>query len=104
MPGQKHLELRRDYRSGPGGQGNPARLVKSLADGESAEYSVGGYGADTLKATLTLTRAEDIVTAHVESEALQQNSSAPRNRRRSSLTAECRQLARRGTIPKLSRP
>lgn len=55
---------------GPGGEGNPMQMVNSLADGESAKYSVGGYGENAIKATLTLTRLGDTVTANVTSETI----------------------------------
>lgn len=53
---------------GPDGQGNPMQLVNSLADGQSAEYSVGGYGENAVKVKLELTRNGDTVTANVTTE------------------------------------
>ena len=51
---------------GPGGNGNPVQLVNALADGETAEYSVGGYGDNAIKVTLKLVRQGDTVTADVK--------------------------------------
>ena len=59
---------------GPNGEGNPVQLVNSLADGESAEYSVGGYGKNSIKVTLKLTRQGDTVTANVKTENAWPNS------------------------------
>lgn len=53
---------------GPGGNGNPVQLVNSLADGETAEYSVGGYGNNAIKVTLKLVRQGDTVTADVQTQ------------------------------------
>lgn len=59
---------------GPNGKGNPVQLVNSLADGESAEYSVGGYGKNSIKVTLKLTRQGETVTANVSTENTPPNS------------------------------
>lgn len=59
---------------GPDGQGNPVKLVNSLADGETAEYSVGGYGENAIKVKLELTRSGDTVTANVTTETPQPKS------------------------------
>lgn len=56
------------------GKGNPVQLVNSLADGETAEYSVGGYGKNQIKVTLKLTRQGDTVTAKVDTESARPNS------------------------------
>jgi hypothetical protein len=59
---------------GPNGKGNPVQLVNSLADGESAKYSVGGYGKNSIKVTLKLTRQGETVTADVSTENTPPNS------------------------------
>lgn len=59
---------------GPDGDGNPMQLTNSLVDGESAEYSVGGFGENAIKVTLKLTRNGDAITANVTTEAGERNS------------------------------
>lgn len=59
---------------GPDGEGNPVQLVNSLADGETAEYSVGGYGDNAIRVTLELVRRGDMVTANVKTRSLEPNS------------------------------
>lgn len=56
---------------GPDGKGNPQQFVNSLRDGESAEYSVGGYGDNAIKVKLKLTRTGDTVKADVSTEVPQ---------------------------------
>ncbi len=53
---------------GPHGQGNPMQFVNYLSDGESAEYSVGGYGNNSIKVMLKLHRDGDTVKANVTTE------------------------------------
>jgi hypothetical protein len=43
--------------------GRPMRVVHRLADGESQEISIGGFGKNTLLATLKVSRASDQVFA-----------------------------------------
>lgn len=59
---------------GPDGTGNPMQLTNSLADGESAEYSVGGFGENSIKVTLKLTRHGDTIVANATTEAVERNS------------------------------
>ncbi|MCC0011288.1 MAG: hypothetical protein H6875_12690 [Hyphomicrobiaceae bacterium] len=54
---------------GPEGQGNPMQFSNALSDGESAEYSVGGYGPNSIKVKLRLHRTGDTVKAEVLTEA-----------------------------------
>lgn len=53
---------------GPGGEGNPMQFVNYLSDGESAEYSVGGYDANAITVKLKLHRDGDTVKANVITE------------------------------------
>lgn len=59
---------------GPDGAGNPMQLTNSLADGESAEYSVGGFGENSIKVTLKLTRHGNTIAANVTTETVERNS------------------------------
>lgn len=59
---------------GPDGQGNPMQFVNYLSDGESAEYSVGGYGSNSITVKLKLHRDGDAVTANVTTEVPQSDS------------------------------
>lgn len=59
---------------GPDGKGNPMQLTNSLVDGESAEYSVGGFGENTIKVTLKLTRHGDKIIASVTTDETASNS------------------------------
>ncbi|MCB1505255.1 MAG: hypothetical protein KDJ47_09780 [Hyphomicrobiaceae bacterium] len=58
---------------GPDGNGNPMQFVNELSEGESAEYSVGGYGPNAIKVKLLLQRNGDVVNATVVTEAQQPN-------------------------------
>src|ERR1700726_2793083 len=51
----------------PGTQegGHPMRVVHGLADGESQEISIGGFGKNTLLTTLKVSRAADQVFFNV---------------------------------------
>jgi hypothetical protein len=42
------------------------RFVSGLADGESREISIGGFGKNTLLTTLTVSRASDQVSFNVD--------------------------------------
>lgn len=59
---------------GPDGKGNPMQFVNSLGDGESAEYSVGGFGNNAIKVKLHLERTGDTVKANVVTELPKTNS------------------------------
>jgi hypothetical protein len=59
---------------GPEAQGNPMQFVNYLSDGESAEYSVGGYGDNTILVKLKLHRVGDIVKADITTEVPPSNS------------------------------
>ncbi len=59
---------------GRNGEGNPMQFVNSLSDGESAEYSVGGYGSDAIKVKLMLHRDGNTVKADVSTEVPQSGS------------------------------
>jgi hypothetical protein len=50
---------------GPEEGGRPMRFVSGLADGESQEISVGGFGKNTLLTTLTVSRTSDEVSFNV---------------------------------------
>jgi hypothetical protein len=50
---------------GPEEGGRPVRFVSGLADGESKQISIGGFGKHTLLATLTVNRASDQVSFNV---------------------------------------
>jgi hypothetical protein len=45
--------------------GRPTRVVSRLADGQSQEISIGGYGEQTTLTTLTVTRIADQVSFDV---------------------------------------
>ena len=51
---------------GPQEGGRPMRVVHGLADGESQEISIGGFGKNTLLATLKVSRASDQVFFNVD--------------------------------------
>ena len=51
---------------GPEEGGRPMRFVSGLADGESREISIGGFGKNTLLTTLTVSRASDQVSFKVD--------------------------------------
>jgi len=51
---------------GPEEGGRPMRFVSGLADGESREISIGGFGKNTLLTTLTVSRASDQVSFNVD--------------------------------------
>ena len=51
---------------GPEEGGRPMRFVSELADGESREISIGGFGKNTLLTTLTVSRASDQVSFNVD--------------------------------------
>ncbi|HRY07025.1 MAG TPA: hypothetical protein P5114_07875 [Hyphomicrobiaceae bacterium] len=53
---------------GPNAEGNPMQFVNYLSDGESAEYSVGGYGTNAITVKLKLHRDGDTVKANVTTE------------------------------------
>ena len=59
---------------GPQAQGNPMQFVNYLSDGESAEYSVGGYGDNAIQVKLKLHRDGDTVKADVTTEVPPSNS------------------------------
>ena len=46
--------------------GRPMRVVHGLADGESQEISIGGFGKNTLLTTLKVSRASDQVFFNVD--------------------------------------
>jgi hypothetical protein len=46
--------------------GRPMRFVSGLADGESQQISIGGFGKNTLLTTLTVSRASDQVSFKVD--------------------------------------
>lgn len=48
---------------GPDGKGNPMQFVNALSDGETAEYSVGGYSDNAILVKLRLQRTGDTVKA-----------------------------------------
>jgi hypothetical protein len=50
---------------GPQEGGRPMRVVHGLADGESQEISIGGFGKNTLMTTLKVSRAADQVFFNV---------------------------------------
>ncbi len=50
---------------GPEEGGRPMRFVSGLADGESQEISIGGFGKNTLLTTLTVSRTSDEVSFNV---------------------------------------
>ena len=50
---------------GPQEGGRPMRVVHGLADGESQEISIGGFGKNTLLTTLKVSRAADQVFFNV---------------------------------------
>ena len=50
--------------------GRPMRFVSGLADGESQEISIGGFGKNTLLTTLTVSRASDQVFFNVDTRNL----------------------------------
>jgi hypothetical protein len=52
---------------GPDQSGRPLRFVSGLADGESQEISIGGYGDDAILTTLTVSRTSAQVTFEVSS-------------------------------------
>jgi hypothetical protein len=51
---------------GPEEGGRPMRFVSGLADGESQEISIGGFGKNTRLTTLTVSRASDQVSFNVD--------------------------------------
>jgi hypothetical protein len=51
---------------GPDAAGRPMRVVSHLADGQSQEISIGGYGENTMLTTLTVIRITDRVSFDVE--------------------------------------
>ena len=51
---------------GPQEGGRPMRVVHGLADGESQEISIGGFGKNTLLATLKVSRASDQIFFNVD--------------------------------------
>lgn len=52
---------------GPDQSVRPLRFVSGLADGESQEISIGGYGDDAILTTLTVSRTSDQVSFEVNS-------------------------------------
>jgi len=50
---------------GPDEGGRPMRFVCGLADGESQEISIGGYGDNAILTTLTVSRRSDQVSFDV---------------------------------------
>jgi hypothetical protein len=50
--------------------GPPMRFVSRLADGESQEISVGGYGEKATLSTLTISRSGDRVSLQVNTRAI----------------------------------
>jgi hypothetical protein len=63
---------------GPDEGGRPMRFVSGLADGESREISIGGYGDNAILTTLTVSRTSDLVSFAVNSRQMswRQKSSA----------------------------
>lgn len=59
---------------GPDGKGNPMQFTNALSDGESAEYSVGGYGENAIKVKLRVYRSGNAVKAEVLTDAPKTNS------------------------------
>ena len=51
---------------GPDAAGRPMRVVSHLADGQSQEISIGGYGENKMLTTLTVTRITDRVSFDVD--------------------------------------
>jgi predicted Zn-dependent protease len=51
---------------GPDQAGRPMRVVSRLADGQSQEISIGGYGENTMLTTLTVTRMADRLSFDVD--------------------------------------
>jgi hypothetical protein len=51
---------------GPDEGGRPMRFVSGLADGESKEISIGGYGDNAILTILTVSRTSDLVSFRVD--------------------------------------
>jgi hypothetical protein len=52
---------------GPDASGHPMRFTSRLANGESQDISVGGYGENAILTTLTVRRTGDLVSFAVAS-------------------------------------
>lgn len=59
---------------GPDGKGQPMQFTNDLADGEKAEYLIGGYGDNAIKVKLMLRRIGENVITDIKTEVPSGNS------------------------------